>query len=154
VLKKLHRSGIIKVIRFSGPIRDFNRVPMPTPFFHAACAALCLALLAACGEHGARGGSLQAGGGDPAAGKRLVTQHQCGACHAIPGVQGAGGDAGPSLEGFGRMSYIAGRIPNQPRQLAAWLIDPPAMKPGTAMPALGLTEQEARHMAAFLATLR
>jgi cytochrome c len=118
---------------------------MPTPFFHAACAALCLALLAACGEHGAH---------DAAVGKRLVTQHQCGACHAIPGVQGAGGDAGPSLEGFGRMSYIAGRIPNQPRQLIAWLRDPPAMKPGTAMPALGLTEQEAGHMAAFLATLK
>ena len=107
-------------------------------------------LLAACGE---RSQAPQVVGGDAGTGKRLVTQYQCGVCHAIPEVQGAGGDAGPSLQGFGRKSYIAGRIPNQPDRLAAWLRDPPAMKPGTAMPALGLTEQEARHMAAFLYTL-
>lgn len=114
-------------------------------------AALCLALLAACGGHGA---GTPATGGDAATGKRLVTQYQCGACHAIPEVPGAGGDAGPPLAQFGRLSYIANGIPNQPAQLTAWLIDPPAMKPGTAMPALGLTEQEARHMAAFLYTLK
>jgi cytochrome c2 len=108
-------------------------------------------LLAACGEQGK---APQVVGGDAATGKGLVTQYQCGACHAIPEVQGAGGDAGPSLQGFGRKSYIAGRIPNQPDRLIAWLRDPPAMKPGTAMPSLGLTEQEARHMAAFLYTLR
>ena len=113
--------------------------------------AFCLALLAACGEHGA---GTPATGGDAATGKRLVTQYQCGACHAIPEVPGAGGEAGPPLEHFGRLSYIANGIPNQPAQLTAWLIDPPAMKPGTAMPALGLTEQEARHMAAFLYTLK
>jgi cytochrome c2 len=112
---------------------------------------LCLALLAACGGHGA---GTPATGGDAATGKRLVTQYQCGACHAIPEVPGAGGDAGPPLAQFGRLSYIANGIPNQPAQLTAWLIDPPAMKPGTAMPALGLTEQEARHMAAFLYTLK
>ena len=109
-----------------------------------------LALLAACGDKDAG----RVAGGDAATGKRLVTQYQCGACHAIPEVPGAGGDAGPPLEHFGRLSYIANGIPNQPARLTAWLIDPPAMKPGTAMPALGLTEQEARHMAAFLYTLK
>jgi cytochrome c1 len=109
-----------------------------------------LALLAACGDKDAG----RVADGDAATGKRLVTQYQCGACHAIPEVPGAGGDAGPPLEHFGRLSYIANGIPNQPAQLTAWLVDPPAMKPGTAMPALGLTEQEARHMAAFLYTLK
>lgn len=127
-------------------------MPMPfRPCCLPACAALCLVLLAACG--GKEGGR-QVTGGDAKAGKALVTQYQCGACHAIPEVRGAGGDAGPPLEGFGKLSYIAGGIPNQPDKLTAWLIDPPAMKPGTAMPAMGLTEQEARHMAAFLYTLR
>jgi cytochrome c1 len=92
--------------------------------------------------------------GEEALGKRLVTQYGCGACHAIPEVPGAGGEAGPTLEGFGKLSYIAGRIPNQPARLTAWLLDQPALKPGTAMPAMGLTEQEARHMAAFLYTLK
>jgi hypothetical protein len=61
------------------------------------------------------------------------------------------GRAGPGR--LRKLSYIAGGIPNQPAA-GAWLIDPPAMKPGTAMPAMGLTEQEARHMAAFLYTLK
>jgi cytochrome c2 len=139
---------------------EFNRatcdslmpIPLPSSRLSALlCAALCMTLLAACG---AKDGKTDVAGGDAATGKQLVTQYQCGACHAIPGIRGAGGEAGPSLEGFGKLSYIAGRIPNQPDRLAAWLLDPPALKPGTAMPALGLTEQEARHMAAFLYTLQ
>lgn len=96
-------------------------------------------------------------GGDVRLGLRLVTQYQCGACHVIPGVQGADGksdDAGPSLEYIGRLSYIAGGIPNQPANMVQWLRVPHAVKPGTEMPPMGLTEQEARHMAAFLYTLR
>jgi cytochrome c2 len=128
-------------------------IPIPMPL-HAfpltACAALCLLLTGCGGKEGVR----QVAGGDAAVGKRLVTEYQCGACHAIPEVPGAGGEAGPRLEGFAKLSYIAGRIPNQPARLTAWLLDPPALKPGTAMPALGLTEQEARHMAAFLYTLK
>ena len=111
----------------------------------------CAALLAACGEEG---GPVRVPGGDAEAGKRLVAQYQCGACHAIPGIPGATGEAGPTLERFGRLSYIANGIPNQPARLTAWLRDPPALKPGTPMPALGLSEQEARHMAAYLYTLR
>lgn len=139
---------------------EFNRatcdslmpIPLPSSRLSALlCAALCAALLAACG---AKEDKIDVAGGDATTGKQLVTQYQCGACHAIPEVPGAGGEAGPTLEGFGKLSYIAGRIPNQPDRLAAWLLDPPALKPGTAMPALGLTEQEARHMAAFLYTLQ
>lgn len=64
------------------------------------------------------------------------------------------GDAGPSLETMGRMSYIAGSIPNQPENMIRFLQNPPAVKPGTLMPALGISEDEARHMAAFMYTLR
>ncbi|WP_229217589.1 c-type cytochrome [Massilia forsythiae] len=124
----------------------------------------CAFLLAACKEPGAQPGNAAPGGaatvqagtalGDAATGKRLMAQYQCGACHAIPGVQGAGGGAGPSLEHMGSLSYIAGRIPNNGGNMVAWLRDPPALKPGTPMPALGLSEQEARHMAAYLRTLK
>lgn len=93
-------------------------------------------------------------GGDAERGLHLVRQYQCGACHAIPGVPGAGGDAGPSLAYTGRLGYIAGGIPNQPANLVRWLQDPPALKPDTAMPSLGVSEEEARHMAAYLYTLR
>lgn len=127
-------------------------MPMPMPFRSfrlPACAILCAALMAACGG---KEDERKVAGGDASTGKRLVTQYQCGACHRIPDIPGAGGEAGPDLEHFAKLSYIAGRIPNQPDRLTAWLLDPPALKPGTAMPAMGLTEQEARHMAAFLYT--
>ena len=110
-----------------------------------------MAMLAACGG---KPKEKQVQGGDAKVGKQLVTQYQCGSCHKIAEVRGAGGEAGPGLDGFGKLSYIAGAIPNQPDRLIAWLVDPPALKPGTAMPAMGLTEQEARHMAAYLYTLR
>ncbi|MFL6635614.1 MAG: c-type cytochrome [Massilia sp.] len=129
---------------------------MPTSLSRSsiACAALVLtsaALFAGCGDDDNRKPYI---GGDAKIGKQLVTQYQCGACHKIPDVPGAGGEAGPDLEKFGRLSYIAGRIPNVPPRLVAWLLDPPALKPGTVMPAMGMTEQEARHMAAYLYTLR
>jgi cytochrome c2 len=93
-------------------------------------------------------------GGDPKQGLLLVRQYQCGACHAIPGVQGASGDAGPSLQHMGRLSYIAGRVPNQSANMVRWLRNPPELKPGTLMPVLGISDEEARHMAAYLYTLR
>jgi cytochrome c len=69
-------------------------------------------------------------------------------------VPGAVGNAGPPLEQFGRRSYIAGGIPNTVPNLVRWLDNPPAMKPGTAMPDLGVSLEEARHMAAYLYSLR
>jgi cytochrome c len=117
----------------------------------AALVLTCAGLLAGCGDDDFRKPYI---GGDAKIGKQLVTQYQCGACHKIPDVPGAGGEAGPDLEKFGRLSYIAGGIPNVPPRLVAWLLDPPAFKPGTTMPNVGLTEQEARHMAAYLYTLR
>ena len=118
-----------------------------------AVAAVLCAALAGC-DNRAEPVPLPVAGGDAALGKRLMEQYQCGSCHAIPGVGAATGTAGPPLEKFGRRSYIAGRIPNLPAPLAAWLVDPPAMKPGTMMPNLGVSNAEARHMAAYLTTLR
>ena len=116
-----------------------------------AIVALLSAMLAGCGEQMP---VRTVPGGDAKLGKRLIEQYQCGACHAIPGAAGASGNAGPPLRGFARRSYIAGRIPNLADPLTGWLVDPPAMKPGTMMPQMGVSEAEARHMAAYLYTLR
>jgi cytochrome c len=89
-------------------------------------------------------------GGDASVGKRLIDQYQCGACHTIPGIPAAKGRVGPPLAAFGKRSYIAGRHPNDAQALMRWLMDPPAMKPGTLMPDLGLSEDDARHVAAYL----
>jgi cytochrome c oxidase subunit II len=96
------------------------------------------------------------GAGDPAVGQMLVAQKGCGACHVIPGVPGASGTVGPSLVGVATRNPIAGgAIPNTgPEDLKAWIINPAAMKPGTLMPVIGLTDTEATHIVAFLETLR
>lgn len=93
---------------------------------------------------------LRVAGGDAAAGRVVVGERGCGACHVIPGVRGAVSWAGPPLEEWSRRGWLAGRFPNRPDTLVAWLRDPQAMSPGTAMPNLGLTEAEARDAAAFL----
>jgi len=92
-------------------------------------------------------------GGDPERGRLLMAQYQCGSCHAAPDVPGVERPLGPSLHGFGRRSYIAGRVPNGPSTLARWLQDPPALVPGTVMPRLGVSALDARDMAAYLLSL-
>lgn len=117
------------------------------------CAALlCALVLAGCGK--AEEQAPRVSGGDPKQGQRLMAQYQCAACHEIPEVPGAHGNAGPPLEGFGRRSYIAGGIPNLPDELIRWLDNPQAVKPGSPMPDLGVSPAEARHMAAYLYTLQ
>ena len=121
------------------------------PVLRSGALLLCAALASACGSQEK---PTRVEGGDPERGRLLAQQYQCAACHYIPEVQGANGDAGPSLQYMGRLSYIAGGIPNQPENMVRFLQNPPAVKPGTLMPALGISEEEARHMAAFMYTLR
>jgi cytochrome c len=92
--------------------------------------------------------------GDVLRGQRLLAQYQCGSCHAIPGVPIARGAAGPSLEQFGRRTYIAGHIPNRADKLMQWLIDPRSLVPNTTMPNMGVSQDDARDMAAYLQSLR
>ncbi len=112
---------------------------------------VCAALASGCAKEKP---ASRVAGGDPERGRLLVQQYQCAACHFIPEVQGPNGDAGPSLQSMGRMSYIAGSIPNQPENMIRFLQNPPAVKPGTLMPALGISNDEARHMAAFMYSLK
>lgn len=93
-------------------------------------------------------------GADAARGKAAIQRYGCGACHTIPGVRGATGRVGPKLEDFSNQIYIAGQLANVPENLVAWLQDPDAFSPGTAMPDLGVTDEEARDIAAYLYSVR
>lgn len=93
-------------------------------------------------------------GGSPKEGRQLITKYRCGACHTIPGVPDAKGVVGPPLTFFGRRTMIAGELPNSPPNLVRWIRSPQSVEAGTAMPTLGLTEEEARDVAAYLYTLR
>ena len=90
---------------------------------------------------------------DPHAAAKAIISAQCGACHRVPGVPGAFGDTGPSLAGIAHQPKIAGKLPNSQANMTRWLMHPQQIVPGTAMPDLGLTSDEARKLAAYLATL-
>jgi cytochrome c len=92
--------------------------------------------------------------GDPAAGRAAMERLQCGACHEIPGIGSARGRVGPPLDRYARRVYIAGKFPQDPAILARWIADAPALAPGTAMPAIPMSADEARNMAAYLHTLK
>ncbi|HEX2137141.1 MAG TPA: cytochrome C [Microvirga sp.] len=124
----------------------------PRPILLTICAA-ALGGLGACGDAGAPPAFLQVPGGDPERGRSLIYGYGCGTCHVIEGVRGARGTVGPPLVDYAERRLLAGVLPNAPRYLVPWLMDPPALDPQTGMPALGLTEPEARHIAAYLYTL-
>lgn len=89
-------------------------------------------------------------GGDAERGRAALIALECGACHRIPGIPGPRGTVGPPLDGFRERVYVAGRHPNVPDRLIAWIRNAPSLDPGTAMPDLGVSESEARDIAAYL----
>ena len=86
-------------------------------------------------------------------GRALLAQYQCGACHTIPGVPSSRGQVAQPLHAWRHRSYIAGRLPNRAELLARWIADPQAMVPGTTMPSMGVSPEDAKAMAAYLFTL-
>jgi cytochrome c len=123
----------------------------------ALLAGVVLALCAGCGLEGRAPGREEAAhlaGGDPAEGRRLLRAYGCWTCHTIPGVTGADARVGPPLTGFAGRMYIAGLLANNPENLVRWIQDPTAVDSLTAMPDVGASSAEARHMAAYLYTLR
>lgn len=92
-------------------------------------------------------------GGSPERGLASLDKYGCGYCHAIPGLDGLQEIGGPPLHAWADRRYIAGELPNRTENLVLWIVDPHAVEPGTAMPNLGVTEAEARDMAAYLYTL-
>ena len=118
----------------------------------AAVAALGAALTAACGIRGPTAPP-QVPDGDPVRGAAAISTLGCGACHVIPGVREADGTVGPPLTDWAARGFIAGRLPNTGPNLIRWIMDPQAVEPGTAMPDLGVSEDVARDIAAYLFTL-
>ncbi len=90
--------------------------------------------------------------GDANAGKAVFTSKGCTGCHTIEGVQGAVGTVGPNLTHISGQPYDS--FPNDPQFIKQWVNDPQTAKPGTAMPKLGLTDQELNDVVTFLTTLK
>lgn len=93
-------------------------------------------------------------GANAARGPALIRAYGCGSCHMVPGVEEARGTVGPPLAHFARRGFIAGTLRNSPDHLILWLRKPQQVLPGNAMPDTGVTEQDARDIAAYLYTLQ
>jgi len=116
--------------------------------------AVAVGLMSSCVGGQMSGGYEISTGGDAHLGRQMINQYGCGKCHMIPGISGANGVVGPPLNLFARRTFIAGEFPNSPDNLTSWIMNPKSMKPKTAMPELGITEDQARDVAAYLYTLR
>jgi cytochrome c1 len=114
--------------------------------------------LVLCAGAGCVGGKTErpyrsATGGNAAQGLLMARSAGCAACHVIPGIRPERGYIGPPLSQLSRRAVIAGRLPNDTEHLVEWIREPQPIDPTTAMPTHGLTEPEARDIAAFLYTL-
>jgi cytochrome c oxidase subunit 2 len=86
-------------------------------------------------------------------GAALFARNACVGCHTVRGV--SAGLVGPDLTHFGsRRTVAAGLLPSTLENVAAFVENPPAVKPGVKMPSLGLTAEQARAVAAYLLSLK
>lgn len=86
-------------------------------------------------------------------GEVAIRKYGCGSCHTIPGIKNADALVGPPLIHFRRRSFIAGQLANNEANLRRWIMDPQGVEPGTAMPDLDVTAEDARNIAAYIESL-
>lgn len=125
---------------------------VPRLAFGLAAAVMLISLLG-CGQLPGSREEVRVPGSDPERGRELLGEYGCQSCHSIPGVAEANAMVAPPLDNWAERSFIAGQFPNEPEHLLRWIMDPQEMIPETAMPDLGVTEQDALDMSAYLYTL-
>jgi cytochrome c oxidase subunit II len=88
------------------------------------------------------------------AGRHVFETTACINCHAVKGTI-ANGRFGPDLTHLmSRDTLASGAAPNTPESLRLWVQNPDAIKPGSLMPPMNLTDQEFDQLTAYLLTLR
>jgi len=88
------------------------------------------------------------------AGRHVFETTSCVNCHAAGGTNGTG-RFGPDLTHLmSRRTIAAGAAENTPENLRLWIQNPEAIKPGSLMPAMKLSEAELDALVRYLETLR
>ena len=95
--------------------------------------------------------------GDPdgsvEAGRVLLREYGCVACHQVPGVAGPQGRVGPPLGTIAERRTVAGTLPNTPDNLRYWIQEPQDVNPGSLMPDVGVTDDDVDDIVAYLYSL-
>jgi cytochrome c oxidase subunit II len=87
-------------------------------------------------------------------GEAVFMRQSCAGCHTIRGTP-AEGVVGPDLTDFGERSSIGARtIENTPSNLAGWISDAQAAKPGALMPPISLSSRDVKSLVAYLEGLK
>ncbi|MFA9431602.1 cytochrome c family protein [Egicoccus sp. AB-alg2] len=117
----------------------------PRPLFPVLAVVGVVGLLQGCDD-----------GGQPVAfadvehGREQFVGYGCGACHQVDGIRQARGRVGPDLSDLPDQRIVAGQLPNTPEQVSAFIQNPQEYAPGTGMPNLGVTPEDAEAITAFL----
>jgi len=114
--------------------------------------SLLLAFVAC--SHSRLGEAARMTGGNPVRGKEDIVRYGCPVCHEIPGIPTARGRVGPSLRNIFAQEYLAGQLPNTPDDMVRWIRTPQSFRPNSAMPNMGIGEEEARNITAYLYSIR
>ena len=93
-------------------------------------------------------------GGDVERGRSAIGKYGCAACHTIPGIADAQATVGPPLNNIAVRGYLGGHLANSPANMMKWIQHPQQVDPKNVMPELGVTDQDARDITAYLYTLR
>jgi cytochrome c oxidase subunit II len=89
-----------------------------------------------------------------AAGRRVFERTACLNCHAIDGTSGTG-RFGPDLTHLmSRHTIASGAAENNRQNLRLWIQNPDAIKPGSLMPAMKLSDTELDALVRYLETLQ
>ncbi|WP_165911875.1 MULTISPECIES: c-type cytochrome [unclassified Rhizobium] len=88
--------------------------------------------------------------GDPSRAPAIFRRYGCGGCHVIPGIPGADGKVGGPLIDLRQRLYIGGVASNTSENLVQWIVFPQRFSANSGMPATGISEAEARDLAAYL----
>ena len=87
-------------------------------------------------------------------GRRIFETTACVNCHTVSGTA-AGGQFGPDLTHLmSRDTIASGAAQNTPENLKTWIQNPDAIKPGSLMPAMKLSDPDLTRLTAYLETLR
>lgn len=87
-------------------------------------------------------------------GRKVFESSTCAGCHTVQGTS-AHGSLGPDLTHLmSRQSIAAGVLANTPANLASWIHDPQAVKPGTLMPQIALSDADLHALVQWLGTLQ
>jgi cytochrome c2 len=89
------------------------------------------------------------GGGDPQRGNQAIQKYGCIGCHTIDGISSEA-LVGPPLTRMAGRSYLAGNMTNNAANLVHFIQHPREVHEDTAMPEMGVTESDARDIAAYL----